>query len=170
MNSAGDYVAAGYGIDGGDTGLLPNDIYYCGRMKNQCRCGSCDGMCGPIDGCPCSSCFLFTITRRNEIEEASSNESVVATSTVVAPSAPPLLPDVLDTSKSSTDSQIESAQNNVLDECSICLTNQIDSTIVHGETGHMCCCYKCAVDLKKAKSNCPICRQSIDAVIKTYRT
>lgn len=41
---------------GGDTGLPPNQVYYCGRQMNQCRCGQCDGVCGPTNGCPCNAC------------------------------------------------------------------------------------------------------------------
>jgi hypothetical protein len=41
---------------GGDTGLPPNQVYYCGRQMNQCRCGQCDGLCGPTNGCPCNAC------------------------------------------------------------------------------------------------------------------
>lgn len=33
--------------------------FYCGRTMNQCRCGHCDGVCGPSNGCPCNSCFSF---------------------------------------------------------------------------------------------------------------
>lgn len=29
---------------------------YCGKEKDQCKCGSCDGRCGPTNGCPCDSC------------------------------------------------------------------------------------------------------------------
>ena len=36
------------------TGL--NNVWYCGRLKNECRCGSCDGKCGPSNGCPCNAC------------------------------------------------------------------------------------------------------------------
>src|SRR3990167_5798359 len=32
-------------------------VYYCGRWKYQCRCGTCDGCCGPDNGCCCNSCF-----------------------------------------------------------------------------------------------------------------
>ncbi len=42
---------------GGDTGLRPSKLYYCGRRMNECRCGGCDGRCGPTNGCPCNACF-----------------------------------------------------------------------------------------------------------------
>ena len=44
-------------IDGGDTGIRPSDLFYCGRKMDQCRCGDCDGRCGPTDGCPCTACL-----------------------------------------------------------------------------------------------------------------
>jgi hypothetical protein len=43
--------------NGGDTGLIPSKLYYCGRKMNECRCGKCDGICGPFTGCPCNACI-----------------------------------------------------------------------------------------------------------------
>ncbi len=43
--------------NGGDTGLMPSKLYYCGRQMNECRCGRCNGMCGPDYGCPCNACI-----------------------------------------------------------------------------------------------------------------
>lgn len=31
-------------------------VLYCGLKKNQCRCGGCDGTCGPNNGCACEAC------------------------------------------------------------------------------------------------------------------
>jgi len=58
-NRCGDVVKLGgtNGGTGGFTGLSPDKIWYCGKWKNECRCGSCDGQCGPNDGCPCNACF-----------------------------------------------------------------------------------------------------------------
>jgi len=39
----------------GQTGML-----YCGKRyasRGQCICGSCDGCCGPNNGCPCPDCY-----------------------------------------------------------------------------------------------------------------
>jgi hypothetical protein len=65
---------------GGDTGLPASQVvtwirantqvlnracfqvYYCGRKKNQCRCGRCDGNCGPSNGCPCNACRALLYT------------------------------------------------------------------------------------------------------------
>lgn len=49
-NCEGDFAFLGLGDDscGG--------ILYCGLKKDQCRCGSCDGTCGPNNGCACKAC------------------------------------------------------------------------------------------------------------------
>ncbi|KAG2435903.1 hypothetical protein HXX76_007098 [Chlamydomonas incerta] len=44
------------GGTGGDTGRSPRAIFYCGAALGQCRCGGCDGRCGPTNGCPCHAC------------------------------------------------------------------------------------------------------------------
>ena len=36
--------------------MTASHLYYCGRDMKQCICGSCDGRCGPSNGCPCKSC------------------------------------------------------------------------------------------------------------------
>jgi hypothetical protein len=55
----------GIGGDGGDTGLAPADLYYCGRRMGHCRCGECDGRCGPTNGCPCEACLAVIGLRIN---------------------------------------------------------------------------------------------------------
>ena len=54
--------------------------------------------------------------------------------------------------------------------CSVCWESAADATIVHGETGHVCCCLPCAKQLKANGARCPICRAPIEAVIKAYRS
>lgn len=61
MNSDGFAVALGRGSIGGDLNKPATEIYYCGRKLGQCRCGECDGRCGPSDGCPCHSCKRLTL-------------------------------------------------------------------------------------------------------------
>jgi hypothetical protein len=61
-NCEGAVVHLGSGYYGGDTGLHPRQIYYCGRRKNQCRCGKCDARCGPTNGCPCNACKKLLLT------------------------------------------------------------------------------------------------------------
>jgi hypothetical protein len=58
INNRGDVALRGgqIGGSGGFTMLLPSEVWYCGKRKNQCRCGRCDGQCGPANGCPCRDC------------------------------------------------------------------------------------------------------------------
>lgn len=44
-----------------------SDLFYCGRMKNRCYCGKCDGMCGPYDGCPCFECLELVDIKVNQL-------------------------------------------------------------------------------------------------------
>jgi hypothetical protein len=60
-NSDGDDVSRGEGdANGGDMEVPTKYLFYCGKLKNQCRCGKCDGQCGPRKGCPCHSKFVAT--------------------------------------------------------------------------------------------------------------
>jgi hypothetical protein len=54
------------------------------------------------------------------------------------------------------------------ERCLICLTEERNATIVHGETGHVACCLICARILKARGDKCPVCRMSIDAVIQHF--
>jgi len=54
------------------------------------------------------------------------------------------------------------------DVCLICLTESRNATIVHGETGHICCCLQCARILKHSGERCPVCRFPIDKVIQHF--
>lgn len=49
-------------------------------------------------------------------------------------------------------------------ECLICFANSVDSVLV--PCGHMCCCQECAEAMKE----CPVCRQTISQIVKTYKT
>ena len=52
--------------------------------------------------------------------------------------------------------------------CVICMTLEKNATIVHGESGHVCCCYGCAKMLRARGETCPICREPIDQVIRQF--
>jgi hypothetical protein len=66
INSQGAIVLKGYhGYSTGDVHLPGVDIYYCGRRMNECRCGLCDGVCGPSNGCPCNSCKQLLALDKN---------------------------------------------------------------------------------------------------------
>lgn len=54
------------------------------------------------------------------------------------------------------------------DVCLICLTEERTATIVHGETGHICCCLQCARILKQKGDRCPVCRLPIQLVIQHF--
>ena len=55
------------------------------------------------------------------------------------------------------------------DLCIVCLTNPKNATLVHDdETGHLCVCLTCGKSLKATGHRCPMCRKSIEAVIKTH--
>ena len=58
--------------------------------------------------------------------------------------------------------------DNSAGECVICLERPKDATIVHGTTGHVCCCTVCAQELHRRRARCPICRAPIENVIRQY--
>ena len=49
--------------------------------------------------------------------------------------------------------------------CVVCLKKRIRMCILHGNTGHSCCCSSCASVLLSTDAKCPICRQNIEGVI-----
>jgi protein neuralized len=58
----------------------------------------------------------------------------------------------------------------VMGECTICYEQQIDSVLYM--CGHMCMCYRCAVQQWRGKGGgqCPMCRAPIRDVIRTYKS
>lgn len=46
--------------DGVIAELSSNKSFYCGRKIDCCVCGSCDGHCGPKNGCACSACAALS--------------------------------------------------------------------------------------------------------------
>jgi E3 ubiquitin-protein ligase Mdm2 len=52
--------------------------------------------------------------------------------------------------------------------CIICLMRPKNATIVHGTSGHVCCCLECANTLQRRNDPCPICREPIQLVIQQY--
>lgn len=55
-----------------------------------------------------------------------------------------------------------------VEACLICLTEDRNATIVHGETGHIACCLVCARILNARGDRCPVCRLEIDSVIQHF--
>ena len=52
--------------------------------------------------------------------------------------------------------------------CVVCFKAPINATIVHGETGHVCCCVGCAKQLQAMRQPCPLCREPIAAVVRNF--
>ena len=52
--------------------------------------------------------------------------------------------------------------------CVVCWEKPRNATIVHGDSGHGCCCLGCAKELKARQQPCPVCRLPIDLVIRQY--
>ena len=52
-------------------------------------------------------------------------------------------------------------------ECVICYESEVDCVIY--SCGHMCMCFQCAVNQWSRAGECPVCRQPIRDVIRTYR-
>lgn len=53
-------------------------------------------------------------------------------------------------------------------KCIICMENPKNATLIHGDTGHCCCCWACAQVLKQRMDPCPICRAPIEHVIRQF--
>ena len=49
--------------------------------------------------------------------------------------------------------------------CMCCEDKVANATMIHGQTGHICCCLECARIIQAQKLGCPICRLEIDNVI-----
>ena len=54
------------------------------------------------------------------------------------------------------------------DLCVICQSEPKNGCIVHGKTGHLMACFKCARKLKRRNKLCPVCREPIQTVVKTF--
>ncbi|XP_041048868.1 E3 ubiquitin-protein ligase NEURL3 [Carcharodon carcharias] len=54
------------------------------------------------------------------------------------------------------------------EDCIVCCSRKVDSVLY--KCGHMCMCYGCGKKLLSGNSKCPICRQRIKEIIKTYRS
>ena len=62
-----------------------------------------------------------------------------------------------------------SAQPSPPDEtCVVCMDAPKEVTLVHGDTGHFCCCASCAKRLQDRDKPCPVCRADIDRAIRQF--
>jgi len=50
--------------------------------------------------------------------------------------------------------------------CLLCVTRKKDASLVHGRIGHQVCCYPCAKKLWRRKAECPVCRRTVERIIK----
>ena len=49
-------------MDDMDDADIANLLRYCMQnQRHQCKCGTCDGRCGPDDGCPCNDCAQLLV-------------------------------------------------------------------------------------------------------------
>ena len=62
-----------------------------------------------------------------------------------------------------------SGSGSIANECAVCFERAIDCVLY--TCGHMCCCYTCAQDICENQGRlCPICRNHITDIIRTYRS
>eukprot|EP00635_Sarcinochrysidales_sp_CCMP3193_P014062 CAMPEP_0118899848 /NCGR_PEP_ID=MMETSP1166-20130328/6224_1 /TAXON_ID=1104430 /ORGANISM="Chrysoreinhardia sp, Strain CCMP3193" /LENGTH=580 /DNA_ID=CAMNT_0006838979 /DNA_START=106 /DNA_END=1848 /DNA_ORIENTATION=+ len=52
--------------------------------------------------------------------------------------------------------------------CVVCLSAPRNASFIHGETGHIACCLRCARALKARGDTCPVCRMTIERVIQHF--
>ncbi|XP_020858574.1 protein Mdm4 isoform X1 [Phascolarctos cinereus] len=57
---------------------------------------------------------------------------------------------------------------NLFKPCKLCEKRPRDGNIIHGRTAHLVVCFRCAKRLKKTRAPCPICKKSIQMVIKIF--
>ena len=59
--------------------------------------------------------------------------------------------------------EVWSAALNNRDEekCILCQKNPKNATVIHGMTGHTCCCLDCAKTLKEKSDPCPLCQREL---------
>lgn len=60
-----------------------------------------------------------------------------------------------------------SADNNTA--CMICMERERNASLLHGDSVHVVCCLECGRGLVAAKQPCPLCRQPIENVLKTFQ-
>lgn len=72
--------------------------------------------------------------------------------------------DMLSKSMEGEDEERRESQMN----CIICYSDVRSALLLHGETGHICCCMDCAETLRRTNGVCPICRTPIERVVQFY--
>ncbi|XP_044528056.1 protein Mdm4 isoform X2 [Gracilinanus agilis] len=67
-----------------------------------------------------------------------------------------------------TDAMAMEDYKNLFKPCKLCEKRPRDGNIIHGRTAHLVVCFRCAKRLKKTQAPCPICKKSIQMVIKIF--
>jgi len=67
---------------------------------------------------------------------------------------------------SSMDSGFFSSNKEDNSLCLFCVTRKKNASLVHGRIGHQVCCYPCAKKLWRKKAECPVCRRTVERIIK----
>ncbi|XP_076337157.1 E3 ubiquitin-protein ligase Mdm2-like isoform X1 [Tachypleus tridentatus] len=63
---------------------------------------------------------------------------------------------------------LSSLQDSAGGQCSICFLRPKTGTMIHGRTAHQVCCYKCARRLQSSGQKCPVCRRTIQRVVRNF--
>ncbi|XP_071450655.1 E3 ubiquitin-protein ligase Mdm2-like isoform X2 [Hetaerina americana] len=54
------------------------------------------------------------------------------------------------------------------EKCITCMEQSKNTVFVHGKSGHLCCCYKCAKRIWSQSGKCPVCSRRCNRVIKIF--
>ncbi len=52
--------------------------------------------------------------------------------------------------------------------CVVCMANVRNAAFVHGEDSHVICCIECAAEIFKQGKSCPLCKRTIERVLKIF--
>ena len=52
--------------------------------------------------------------------------------------------------------------------CVVCMSNSKNSVFIHGDEAHQCCCYECGKMIFESTKKCPMCRKTIESIVKTF--
>lgn len=112
-----------------------------------------------------SSCISSINDEEDSCSTSSSNDGVLNSSVLPAL----YRSGVADFGRTSSQISLKCGSKSRRDDlCLICLTEERNATIVHGETGHIACCLTCARLLKGRGDKCPVCRLPIDMIIQQF--
>ena len=86
-----NHVYSSTANSGDAIGYAPEQLLYCGRKMNACRCGGMcyvearDGQCGPY-GCPCNACMItFKHLLPTSSTSPSSRSSIISPAPILTP-------------------------------------------------------------------------------------